>query len=58
MWATKLITITSKKKKKTKLITMNCNKKKTYNDLCLVYNVEAFLEVSYRHNPNIKMSQV
>lgn len=36
---------------------MTCNKKKAYNDLCLVYNVEAFLEVSYRHSPNIKMSQ-
>ena len=31
---------------------------KAYNDFCLVYNIEAFIEVLHRHNPNIIMNQV
>lgn len=41
--------VTKKKNKKrweTKLLMTFCKKKKAFNDLSLVYNVEEFLEVS------------
>jgi len=33
-------------------------KEKAYDDLCLTYNVEAFLEVSHRQNSIIRINQV
>lgn len=54
--------VTKKKNKKrweTNLLMTFCKKKKkAFNDLSLVYNVEEFLEVSHRHNPSIRMNQV